>query len=128
MPKHHRPAPSCGSSPPAPAPAAAYRDRILIRECEVDSKWEVDYLVEVCLEILVEGVETNIPGFKLRFLRRMPQDPFNRDGDDFDQMGWRLRSTTDKPEGNLSWDRKNVFDISSGSPYRALNGSYYKDW
>ena len=80
------------------------------------------------LEILVEGVETNIPGFKLRFLRRMPQDPFNRDGDDYDQMGWRLRSTSDNPEDNFSWDRKNVFDVSSGAEYRALNGSYYKDW
>jgi general secretion pathway protein G len=80
------------------------------------------------LEVLVEGIETNIPGFKLRFLRRMPQDPFNRDGDEYDQMGWRLRSTSDNPDGNLSWDRKNVFDVSSGAEYRALDGSYYKDW
>lgn len=80
------------------------------------------------LEILVEGVETNIPGFDLRFLRRMPQDPFNRDDDDFDQMGWKLRSTSDNPDGNISWDRKNVFDVSSGAEYRALDGSYYKDW
>lgn len=80
------------------------------------------------LEVLVEGIETNIPGFKLRFLRRIPKDPFNRDGDEHDQMGWRLRSTSDNPEGNLSWDRKNVFDVSSGAEYRALDGSYYKDW
>ena len=80
------------------------------------------------LELLVEGVDTNIPGFKLRFIRRIPQEPFNRDDDDFDQLGWRLRSTTDNPEGSLSWDRKNVFDVSSGATYRALDGSYYKDW
>ena len=80
------------------------------------------------LEVLIEGVDTNIPGFKLRFLRRIPQDPFNRDDAEFDQFGWRLRSTTDNPEGSLSWDRRNVFDVSSGAEFQALDGSYYKDW
>lgn len=80
------------------------------------------------LEVLVEGVDTNIPGFKLRFLRRIPKDPFNTTDDEFDQMGWRLRSTTDNPENSFSWDRKNVFDIGSGVEWRALDGSYYKDW
>ncbi len=115
-----------GGSGPAPNQANASQagqSVTFVPEDDPDrSCWPKD------LEILIEGVETNIPGFNLRFLRRMPQDPFNKGDEDFDQMGWRLRSTTDKPEGNLSWDRKNVFDVGSGSPYRALDGSYYKDW
>jgi general secretion pathway protein G len=80
------------------------------------------------LEMLVEGVETNQPDYLLRFLRRIPRDPFNTTDEDLDSHGWKLVSTTDRPEGNLSWDKKNVFDVRSGSGRRALDGSYYKDW
>lgn len=80
------------------------------------------------LDVLVEGVETNIPDYTLRFLRKIPEDPMNVGDEDFDSHGWRLRSTSDDPDGNVSWDRKNVFDVSSGSEWRALDGSYYKDW
>lgn len=80
------------------------------------------------LEVLLEGVETNIPRYRLRFLRRIPRDPFNRDDSEHDQFGWALRSTSDRQESNVGWDRRNVFDVRSGSEAQALDGSYYKDW
>jgi len=80
------------------------------------------------LDVLVEGVETNIPDYELRFLRSIPKDPFNYDEEEHDGHGWEYRSTTDDPERNLSWDRRNVFDVRSGSEWQALDGSYYKDW
>lgn len=109
--------PARGGAGPAPQTVSFVPEDDPNRTC-----WPSD------LEVLIEGVETNIPRFKLRFLRRIPQDPFNVDADEHDQLGWRLRSTTDNPEGSLSWDRRNVFDVSSGAEYRALDGSYYKDW
>lgn len=82
------------------------------------------------LEVLVEG----IPGqgawanpSKIKFLRRIPRDPFALPGDECDSYGWRLVSTTQK-EGFTLWDRTNVFDVHSCSEAKALNGSYYKDW
>lgn len=80
------------------------------------------------LDVLIEGVETNVPDFKLRFLRRIPRDPFNLRDEEHDQHGWRLVSTTDNLEGSLSWDRNNVMDVRSASGRRALDGSFYKDW
>ena len=79
------------------------------------------------LDVLVEGIETNVPDYELRFLRRIPRDPSNVDDEDFDDHGWRLVSTTDNPDGE-SWDRRNVFDVRSGSETRALDGSYHEDW
>lgn len=82
------------------------------------------------LESLVEG----IPGAgqwsnpsPIKFLRRIPKDPFNRSGDECDEAGWRLHSTTDSA-GSSMWDRSNVFDVRSCSEAKALDGSYYKDW
>ena len=79
------------------------------------------------LDVLVEGIETNTPDYKLRFLRRIPRDPFNIGEEDFDDWGWRLISTTDDPKGE-SWDRRNVFDVRSGVEWKALDGSYYEEW
>ena len=82
------------------------------------------------LQVLVEGV----PGSgawsnpsPIKFLRRIPRDPFTPPGDECDEGGWRLRSTNTK-EGFTMWDRSNVFDVRSCSEGRALDGSYYRDW
>lgn len=79
------------------------------------------------LDVLIEGVETNVPRHRLKFLRRIPEDPFNVREDEHDQHGWRLRASTDRPDSE-SWDRRNVMDVYSGSDYRALDGSRYEDW
>lgn len=80
------------------------------------------------LDVLIEGVETNIPDYKLKFLRRIPHDPLNVEDDEFDQHGWSLRSTTDRVESEAGWNRRNVFDVHSGSDAQAIDGSYYKTW
>lgn len=79
------------------------------------------------LDVLVEGIETNTADYELKFLRRIPRDPFNVDDDEHDAFGWELISTTDDFERG-SWDRRNVFDVRSASPRRALDGSRYGDW
>jgi general secretion pathway protein G len=80
------------------------------------------------LDLLVEGVETNVPDYKLKFLRRIPKDPFNSDGEEHDGYGWLFRSTTDDPDSDGGWDRKNVFDVRTASESQALDGSYYAEW
>ena len=82
------------------------------------------------LKVLVEGVETNVPGVKMKLLRRLPRDPFNYAQEEFDEEGWRIRSVQDskKMREKKFWGRENVFDVFSGSENHALDGSYYRDW
>jgi general secretion pathway protein G len=75
------------------------------------------------LDILVEGVKmANDPtGKKIRFLRRIPRDPFTH------QYEWGMRSTQDEPE-SISWGGQNVFDVFSKTMERAGDGTPYSDW
>ena len=57
------------------------------------------------LEVLVEGVKQAGPvDKKIRFLRRIPRDPFTNTAD------WGKRSMQDDPKGT-SWGGQNVFDV-----------------
>lgn len=74
------------------------------------------------LEILVEGVK--IPGpqdKKIRFLRRLPRDPFTGSTD------WGKRSVQDDPKSQ-SWGGQNVFDVYTKSMEKAPDGTLYSDW
>jgi general secretion pathway protein G len=107
---------------PSPQPGAA---QVLIIKVEDDpgrTCWPKD------LDVLVEGVDTNVPRYKLKFLRRIPKDPFNVEDEERDQHGWMLRSTTDRPESNVGWNKQNAFDVHSGSKSEALDGSHYEEW
>jgi general secretion pathway protein G len=75
------------------------------------------------LEQLVEGVKlANDPtGRKIRFLRRIPRDPFTNSTD------WGLRSTQDDPR-STSWGGQNVFDVYTKSMERAPDGTPYSEW
>jgi general secretion pathway protein G len=74
------------------------------------------------LEILVEGVEIQGPvPYKVKFLRRLPQDPMTEDGE------WGLRSYADASDSN-SWGGQDVYDVYSKSGKKALDGTHYKDW
>jgi len=74
------------------------------------------------LEMLVEGAdEVGQVDRKVKFLRRLPNDPFNSGGE------WGLRSYQDEFDSD-SWGRENVFDVYSQSEGKALDGTYYKDW
>jgi general secretion pathway protein G len=75
------------------------------------------------LQILVDGVKLlqDPTGKKIKFLRRIPVDPFTNSRD------WGLRSTQDDPSSK-SWGRQNVFDVYTKSFDRARDGTPYAEW
>jgi general secretion pathway protein G len=62
-----------------------------------------------------------------KYLKRIPQDPFNRHGDEWDVSGWKARAYDDEPDAK-SWGGEGVYDVYSGSSLTALDGSLYEDW
>ncbi len=79
------------------------------------------------LQILVDGVSQSnkVAGLnqstKIRFLRRIPKDPFTGDTD------WGKRSMQDDPT-STSWGGQNVFDVFTKSMDKASDGTGYSDW
>ncbi len=74
------------------------------------------------LDQLVEGVKLAGPkDQKMRFLRRIPKDPFTGNKD------WGLRSDQDDPTSN-SWGGQNVFDVFSKTYEKAPDGTAYSEW
>ena len=74
------------------------------------------------LETLVEGVnQVGRPGFKLKFLRRIPEDPFSG------KPEWGMRCYQDDAD-STSWCGDNVYDIYTLAEGTALDGSKLKDW
>ena len=74
------------------------------------------------LDQLVEGVK--LPGpkdQKMRFLRRIPKDPFTGNAD------WGLRSDQDDPDSQ-SWGGQDVFDVYSKTYEKAGDGTSYAQW
>jgi len=71
------------------------------------------------LDTLVKGVD--VGGKKLRFLRKIPNDPMTNSTD------WGMRAMKDDPDSD-SWGGDNVFDVYTKSQGEALDGSKYKDW
>jgi general secretion pathway protein G len=74
------------------------------------------------LDTLVKGVNQvgNINS-KLKFLRRIPQDPMTGDTE------WGLRCYQDDPD-DQSWCGENVWDVYSKSTGKALDGTHYNEW
>ncbi|MFB3829281.1 MAG: type II secretion system protein [Bryobacteraceae bacterium] len=74
------------------------------------------------LEMLVEGVKmSGQADKKIRFLRRIPRDPFTNSTD------WGKRSVQDDPKSN-SWGGQNVFDVYSKTNDKAPDGTPYSEW
>lgn len=74
------------------------------------------------LQAMVDGAPlTGSPSRKMRFLRRIPVDPFTGKAE------WGLRSVNDDPD-STSWGGGSVYDVYSLSPARGANGKPYKDW
>jgi general secretion pathway protein G len=75
------------------------------------------------LETLVEGVTVanDASGRKLKFLRRIPIDPFTNSTD------WGLRAYQDRPD-SFSWGGQNVYDVYTKAGGNGLDGTKYKDW
>lgn len=80
-----------------------------------------DYYPET-LQMLVDGVkQNNAAGTKMKFLRRIPVDPFTGKAE------WGLRSDQDDPKAQ-SWGGQNVFDIYSKSMDKGSDGTPYSEW
>ena len=74
------------------------------------------------LDILVEGVKLPGPdGKKMRFLRRIPVDPFTG------KTEWGMRSDQDDLT-SMSWGGQNVFRVYSKTYEKAPDGSSYGEW
>ncbi len=74
------------------------------------------------LETLVEGVnQVGRPGVKLKFMRRIPLDPFTG------KPEWGMRCYQDEPD-STSWCGDNVYDVYSQVEGTALDGTKLKDW
>ena len=74
------------------------------------------------LDILVEGQKLNGPdGKKIRFLRKIPLDPFTRTSD------WGMRSDQDDPKAT-SWGGQNLFTVYSKTMQKAPDGTPYSEW
>jgi general secretion pathway protein G len=82
-----------------------------------------DFCYPESLDILVEGkkLAQDAEGKKLKFLRRIPRDPFTGKNE------WGLRSVQDDPK-SLSWGGQNVFDVYSKTMDKAPDGTAYSDW
>jgi general secretion pathway protein G len=74
------------------------------------------------LDVLVEGVKLPGPdGKKMRFLRRIPVDPFTGKSD------WGMRSDQDDPKSG-SWGGQCVFDVYTKTTDTAPDGTPYAEW
>jgi general secretion pathway protein G len=75
------------------------------------------------LEILVNGqtLAKDAGGKKVRFLRRVPRDPFTNSSE------WGMRSMQDDPK-SLGWGGQNVFDVYTKSFEKAPDGKPYSEW
>jgi len=74
------------------------------------------------LETLVNGVPLGANSDKkIRFLRKIPIDPMTGHAD------WGLRAVQDDPD-STQWGGKDVFDVYSESPAKAMDGTKYSDW
>jgi len=81
------------------------------------------------LDVLVEGVDFGDqvnPG-KIRFLRRIPCDPFSVDKQISCKDSWTMMSSEDK-DCSATSGGKDVFDVCIKSEGTAIDGTKYKDW
>ena len=74
------------------------------------------------LDILVDGQKlAGAKDQKMRFLRRIPRDPFTG------KTEWGMRSDQDDTD-STSWGGQNVFDVYSKTSEKAPDGTCYCQW
>ncbi len=75
------------------------------------------------LDVLVDGkvLAQDPNGTKLKFLRRIPRDPFTN------TFEWGMRSTQDDPKSK-SWGGQSVFEVFTKSEEKAPDGTPYSEW
>jgi general secretion pathway protein G len=78
------------------------------------------------LQVLIDGYDFGgLVNYKIKFLRRVPQDPFHPVQGD--EPAWGLRSYADAPD-STTWGGEDVYDVYSLSDGTAIDGTKYKDW
>ena len=75
------------------------------------------------MDVLVDGMKiaNDAAGKKVKFLRRIPMDPFTK------QRDWGMRSNQDDAKSQ-SWGGQNVFDVYSKTMEKAPDGTPYSEW
>ena len=75
------------------------------------------------LDVLVDGMKLaqDPNGTKLKFLRRIPRDPFTN------KFEWGMHSTEDDPKSK-SWGGQAVFEVFTKSEEKAPDGTPYAEW
>ena len=73
------------------------------------------------LESLLEEHTVLDTGAKIRFMRKVPVDPFTH------QPLWGLRSISDSPN-SFNWGGGNVYDVYSLAPGIGSDGIPYREW
>jgi general secretion pathway protein G len=81
------------------------------------------YCYPESLDVLVEGMKLaqDPNGTKLKFLRRIPRDPFTN------KFEWGMRSPQDDPTSK-SWGGQSVFEVFTKSEEKAPDGTPYSEW
>lgn len=75
------------------------------------------------LDVLVEGQKAATGDKKMKFLRRIPRDPFTKTTE------WGVRSMQDDPKSPGSGGAgKHVFDVYTKSTEKAPDGKPYAEW
>jgi general secretion pathway protein G len=98
-----------------------YKDMADLKKLGIPEKAGSDGYPE-SLDVLVEGVKMQgETDKKIRFLRRIPRDPFTN------KREWGMRSTQDDPD-STSWGGQNVFAVYSKTTEKAADGTPYSEW
>jgi general secretion pathway protein G len=81
------------------------------------------YCYPESLDQLVEGVKLaqSANGDKIRFLRRIPRDPYTHKED------WGMRANQDDPKSQ-SFGGQNLYDVYTKTSERALDGTQLSEW
>lgn len=131
---------TCMAVPLAKAKVRMERERELRRDLD-DMRYAIDKYKDYCdagylgppkagsncwpesLDVLVTGIKLpNSPDGKIiKFLRRVPKDPFLGNTD------WGLRSDQDEPT-STSWGGQNVFDVYTKTDQKAADGTPYSEY
>jgi general secretion pathway protein G len=93
---------------------------------QTDSSSSVDGYPRT-LMVLTQGVDGTGPrAAKLKYLRRIPENPFGDTSLPPDQQ-WALRGYEDQPDA-AEWGGEDVYDVYCPGDAKSLNGTFYHDW